>query len=129
MLRPDLSQETARDAADEPEPGGSRMTKRGVMIVAWCVVAVVLMALPYLVGPVVSRILGSVGIFVLLGLGLNIVVGYAGLLDLGYVAFFAVGAYFTAVLTGGERLDVRGIRAAGVLSASVLLRRRPHRRG
>ena len=32
----------------------------------------------------------------LLGLGLNIVVGYAGLLDLGYVAFFAVGAYTTA---------------------------------
>ena len=108
VLRPDLSQETARDAADEPEPGGSRMTKRGVMIVAWCVVAVVLMALPYLVGPVVSRILGSVGIFVLLGLGLNIVVGYAGLLDLGYVAFFAVGAYFTAVLTGGERLTFAG---------------------
>jgi branched-chain amino acid transport system permease protein len=108
VLRPDLSQETAKDPADPPEPGGSRMTKRGVMIVAWCVVAVVLMALPYLVGPVVSRILGSVGIFVLLGLGLNIVVGYAGLLDLGYVAFFAVGAYFTAVLTGGERLTFQG---------------------
>jgi branched-chain amino acid transport system permease protein len=35
----------------------------------------------------------------LMGLGLNIVVGYAGLLDLGYVAFFAVGAYMTGVLT------------------------------
>jgi branched-chain amino acid transport system permease protein len=34
-----------------------------------------------------------------MGLGLNIVVGYAGLLDLGYVAFFAVGAYMTGVLT------------------------------
>ena len=40
-----------------------------------------------------------VGIFVLLALGLNIVVGQAGLLDLGYVAFYAVGAYTTAVLT------------------------------
>ncbi|KWW99873.1 branched-chain amino acid ABC transporter permease [Carbonactinospora thermoautotrophica] len=39
-----------------------------------------------------------VGIFVLLALGLNIVVGYAGLLDLGYVAFFAIGAYSMAVL-------------------------------
>jgi branched-chain amino acid transport system permease protein len=37
----------------------------------------------------------------LMGLGLNIVVGYAGLLDLGYVAFFAVGAYLTGVLTAG----------------------------
>jgi branched-chain amino acid transport system permease protein len=36
-----------------------------------------------------------------MGIGLNIVVGYAGLLDLGYVAFFAVGAYSTAVLTAG----------------------------
>jgi branched-chain amino acid transport system permease protein len=40
-----------------------------------------------------------VGIYVLLALGLNVVVGEAGLLDLGYVAFYAVGAYTTAVLT------------------------------
>ena len=40
-----------------------------------------------------------VGIYVLLALGLNVVVGEAGLLDLGYVAFYAVGAYTTAMLT------------------------------
>jgi branched-chain amino acid transport system permease protein len=40
-----------------------------------------------------------VGVFVLLALGLNVVVGAAGLLDLGYVAFYAVGAYTTAKLT------------------------------
>ena len=40
-----------------------------------------------------------VGIYILLALGLNIVVGQAGLLDLGYVAFYAVGAYTTAKLT------------------------------
>jgi branched-chain amino acid transport system permease protein len=39
------------------------------------------------------------GLYVMLGLGLNIVVGYAGLLDLGYVAFYAIGAYTTAFLT------------------------------
>ena len=71
-----------------------------VQVVAWLVVAGLLAVMPYLVGPVVSRILGTVGIFLLLGLGLNIVVGYAGLLDLGYVAFFAVGAYVMAILTG-----------------------------
>lgn len=43
----------------------------------------------------------GVGIFVILALGLNIVVGYAGLLDLGYVAFFAIGAYTVALGTGG----------------------------
>jgi branched-chain amino acid transport system permease protein len=40
-----------------------------------------------------------VGLYILLALGLNIVVGAAGLLDLGYVAFYAVGAYTTAMLT------------------------------
>lgn len=43
-------------------------------------------------------------IYVLLGLGLNIVVGMAGLLDLGYVAFYAVGAYFLAI--GSQYLDM-----------------------
>src|SRR6187549_1219683 len=40
----------------------------------------------------------TAGIFVLLALGLNIVVGYAGLLDLGYAAFFAIGAYTMGLL-------------------------------
>ncbi len=44
----------------------------------------------------------NVGIYVLMGLGLNIVVGFAGLLDLGYVAFFAIGAYTMGVLTSPE---------------------------
>jgi ABC-type branched-subunit amino acid transport system permease subunit len=46
--------------------------------------------------------LGTVGIYVMLGLGLNIVVGLAGLLDLGYVAFFAIGAYTVGLLTAPE---------------------------
>lgn len=39
-----------------------------------------------------------IGIYILLALGLNVVVGYAGLLDLGFVAFFAIGAYTMAIL-------------------------------
>ncbi len=50
--------------------------------------------------------MGTVGIYVLLGLGLNIVVGLAGLLDLGYVAFFAIGAYSMALLTAPEPLAI-----------------------
>jgi branched-chain amino acid transport system permease protein len=45
-------------------------------------------------------------LYVLLALGLNIVVGYAGLLDLGYVAFYAVGAYMFALLASPHLLDV-----------------------
>jgi len=61
---------------------------------------VVVLLLPlFVLGGIVNELLINVAFFVLLGLGLNIVVGYAGLLDLGYVAFFAVGAYGIAVLT------------------------------
>jgi ABC-type branched-subunit amino acid transport system permease subunit len=55
--------------------------------------------LPTIGGSFVSDVLGTVGLYVLLGLGLNIVVGYAGLLDLGYVAFFATGAYTISIFT------------------------------
>src|SRR5207249_3401539 len=44
------------------------------------------------------RVLDQAGIYLLLALGLNVVVGYAGLLDLGYVAFYAIGAYTYALL-------------------------------
>ena len=46
-----------------------------------------------------GQVLFTISIYVLLAVGLNIVVGYAGLLDLGYFGFFAVGAYTVAVLT------------------------------
>jgi branched-chain amino acid transport system permease protein len=60
---------------------------------------VFLLALPFLLGTYLSEVINNVGIFILMGLGLNIVVGFAGLLDLGYVAFFAIGAYMMGVLT------------------------------
>src|SRR5215210_9213774 len=44
----------------------------------------------------------SIMIFLMLAMGLNIVVGYAGLLDLGYAAFFAIGAYAMALLTSPQ---------------------------
>ncbi|MBM3138665.1 MAG: hypothetical protein FJZ92_00250 [Chloroflexi bacterium] len=69
--------------------------------IANVLVLVVALSLPF--WPVIDsrwlRILVLVGIFVVLGLGLNIVVGYAGLLDLGFVAFFATGAYTYAILS------------------------------
>jgi branched-chain amino acid transport system permease protein len=48
------------------------------------------------------RVLDQAGIYVLLALGLNIVVGYAGLLDLGYVAFYAIGAYSYALVASPQ---------------------------
>jgi len=56
------------------------------------------MAFPFLFSMYQTTILTTALIYVMLGLGLNIVVGLAGLLDLGYVAFYAVGAYSYALL-------------------------------
>ena len=63
--------------------------------------AVVLAVLPLVVGLAGNawvRMLDFALLYIMLALGLNIVVGYAGLLDLGYVAFYAVGAYMYALL-------------------------------
>ena len=64
-------------------------------------VAIALIALPFALasaGTAWVRITNLAILFILLSLGLNIVVGFAGLLDLGYIAFFAVGAYAYALL-------------------------------
>ena len=50
-------------------------------------------------------LVSEVGIAVLLAIGLNVVVGWAGLLDLGYIAFYAIGSYTTAYLTGSLPVD------------------------
>ncbi|MBX3054906.1 MAG: branched-chain amino acid ABC transporter permease [Anaerolineae bacterium] len=60
---------------------------------------IILLILPWVLGTFLSEVLDNVGLYILMGLGLNIAVGLAGLLDLGYVTNFAVGAYVTAVLT------------------------------
>jgi branched-chain amino acid transport system permease protein len=66
------------------------------------VLSLVIVLLPNILGMWFSEILDNVGLFILMGLGLNIVVGFAGLLDLGYVAFYAIGAYTVGVLTSPE---------------------------
>jgi branched-chain amino acid transport system permease protein len=63
--------------------------------------ALALLVLPFILqgfGNAWVRIADVALLYVLLALGLNIVVGYAGLLDLGYVAFFALGAYMFGLL-------------------------------
>jgi branched-chain amino acid transport system permease protein len=78
----------------------------GVAWFAFAALAALLVALPFLVeagmGRTWVRILDFAMLYVMLALGLNIVVGYAGLLDLGYVAFYAVGAYFYAILASPQ---------------------------
>ncbi len=78
--------------------------KTAVIVIA----AVGLLILPLIAqqfGNAWVRILDFALLYVLLALGLNIVVGYAGLLDLGYVAFYAVGAYMFGLLASPQLTD------------------------
>ena len=76
--------------------------RRRTSLVLFGAIAVACVGLPMILGGIVNELLANVGLFLLLALGLNIVVGLAGLLDLGYVAFFAVGGYTTSVLTSSN---------------------------
>ncbi len=76
--------------------------RRRIGFVIAAVALVVGLVLPAEFGPLLNEVMATVGLFMLMGLGLNIVVGYAGLLDLGYVAFFAVGAYSAAILVSSS---------------------------
>jgi branched-chain amino acid transport system permease protein len=68
---------------------------------AWVIVLVaVASSLPFLTSNTFAiRVAGNVALLATLALGLNVIVGYAGLLDLGYVAFYGVGAYTYAYLS------------------------------
>jgi len=71
----------------------------------WIVLALLLPLALQPLGNAWVRIADMSLLYVLLALGLNIVVGYAGLLDLGYVAFFAVGAYLFGLLASPHLLE------------------------
>lgn len=71
--------------------------------VGMVVIALAVAAMPVMVGAAGGnywvRVLDFAMLYVMLALGLNVVVGFAGLLDLGYIAFYAIGAYIAALLT------------------------------
>ena len=88
-------------AAVGVRPGAARFAAlpKRVRAVAAMAGLLVLLALPVLTNDFVAQIMMLVCLYTLMGLGLNIELGLAGLVDLGFVAFFAVGAYTVAILT------------------------------
>jgi branched-chain amino acid transport system permease protein len=111
---------------DSVRDAWARMPRRGRWIVYLALIVAALL-LP-------SRTIGSfmtpqsdwptvlfypIGVFMLLAIGLNVVVGQAGLLDLGYVAFFAVGGYMMAVLGTRIGWSFWEILVAGVLASAL----------
>ena len=90
--------------------------KRGIAI---GVILVVMAVAPLVFGPYATVILTNALLYTILALGLNIVVGYAGLLDLGYAAFFAVGAYSVGILTTSFGWNFWATIPVAVLAAMV----------
>ena len=68
-------------------------------VARFALIIVLLILFPIVAGRYIGQVMMLVGLYTLMGMELNLEVGLAGLLDLGFVAFFAVGAYATALLT------------------------------
>ncbi len=98
----------------ELSPRAYLLLRTGITVFA-CVIALLL---PAVMGDYEMAVAVTVVTYAILGLGLNVVVGYAGLLDLGFAAFFAIGAYASALLqthlhwTFWETLPVAMVAAA-----------------
>jgi branched-chain amino acid transport system permease protein len=97
-----------------PDSKHQRMIRAGLALV-------VLAVLPAVAGSYIGQVLMLVGLYILMGMGLNLEVGLAGLLDLGFVAFFAVGAYSTALLTADAPHALAHLSYWGAMPISVLL--------
>ncbi len=102
------------------------MTRRHLAAAGGALVVAAMAAAPFTLSTYGVDVLDSVGIYALLALSLNLILGEAGLYDMGHAAFFAVGAYTTAILT--TRLGVpllatlpAAALAAGLFAALVAL--------
>lgn len=77
-------------------PKGGQVSLR---VVLFALVAFIALGLPQVSGPFIAQVVVIISLYILMGLGLNITLGFAGLLDLGFVAFYAIGAYTVGLLT------------------------------
>lgn len=99
LKRKELGKKEADTGGVESIPWNVRILQdRRFSTPALIALAVFVLAFPFLFSLYQTNIMITALIYVITGLGLNIVVGLAGLLDLGYVAFYAVGAYSYALL-------------------------------
>ncbi len=87
----------------------NRPAQRTRASLSFVVLLALLIVAPVFMGQYITNVFNLVGLYIIMGIGLNIVVGYAGLLNLGYVAFFAIGAYSIGLLTTPSLLTCGGI--------------------
>jgi branched-chain amino acid transport system permease protein len=93
-------------------------------IASWAAALALLLIVPYFLQATsfafVIRLAGIAGLYMLLALGLNLVIGFTGLLDLGFMAFYAIGAYTAAILAIHKVPFIVCVAAA--MAASTLVR-------
>lgn len=99
LLRRKQTGKKAADGDPAGKPFSQRLVEeRRLYVPALILIGLIVVGFPFFFSTYQTNIMTTALIYVVLGLGLNIVVGLAGLLDLGYVAFYAVGAYSYALL-------------------------------
>lgn len=97
--------------------GAQRAAQRPVYLVG----LIFLLVLPNFIGLSLSNTLNLMMIYIIMGVGMNVMIGYAGLLDLGYVASFAIGAYTTGLLTTPSMLTCGGVTPTEIRTLQLTL--------
>jgi len=99
-------------------PSAGRKSLRAIALIGGLLLVLLL---PLVAGSFFAQVLVFVGLYTLMGFGLNVDLGFAGLFDLGFVAFFAIGAYTTALLTSTGPLGIAHISFWSALPIVVLM--------
>jgi branched-chain amino acid transport system permease protein len=83
------------------------------------VMILVMLVAPLFLGQYITSVFDLVGLYIIMGIGLNIAVGYTGLLVLGFVAFFALGAYTVGTLTTPSIITCGGVLPDDIARADI----------
>ncbi|MCB9454125.1 MAG: hypothetical protein H6672_22050 [Anaerolineaceae bacterium] len=111
---PTLSKRANQQFTEMPRP-----QQQGTQRLSGVFAIVVLLVLPIFAGQYITSVLDLVLMYIIMGIGLNVMIGYAGLLDLGYVAAFAIGAYTVGLLMTPSLLTCGGVNPKDIAPDQV----------
>lgn len=107
------------DLAEERFTRISRVEKRTTSRLTGLFALVLMLVAPLFLGQYITSVFDLVGLYVIMGIGLNVMVGYAGLLDLGFVAAFAIGAYSLGLMTAPSLLTCGGVAPGEIAPGDI----------